>query len=138
MRPLHILLAEDNQADVWLVRQALEEHRIPHRLYVVKDGAEAIAYVARLGNPDDLPCPDILLLDLNLPKADGTEVLREFRQHPKCAHTPVIVVTSSSAARDLARIGELGISSYFQKPVDLDEFLRLGAVVKEVVAAASV
>jgi CheY-like chemotaxis protein len=131
---LHILLAEDNPADVLLVREALEEHHIPHRLHVVQDGEQAIHFVERMGQPDGTPCPDLLLLDLNLPKADGPQVLREFRRHPECAHTPVVVVSSSDAPQDRARVSPLGISRYFRKPPDLDAFLHLGAVVREVVA----
>lgn len=130
---MQILLAEDNIGDVLLVRQALAEHRIVHELHVVKDGAEALAWMAQMGTPGPVPCPDLVLLDLNLPKVDGAQVLSEFRQHPACARTPVIVVTSSDATRDRARLDSLAIARYFRKPVDLEAFLQLGAVVREVV-----
>jgi CheY-like chemotaxis protein len=130
---LNILLVEDNRGDVLLVRQALHEHQIRHELYVVQDGAEAIQFIARMGEPGEAPCPDLMLLDLNLPKAEGQQVLAAFRKHPACAHTPVIVVSSSDAPRDRARIGELGVARYFRKPSELEEFMKLGAVVKEVV-----
>ena len=133
MNPLNILLAEDNRGDVLLVRQALEEHDIEHQLYVVQDGAQAIEFVAQMGKPGGVPCPDVILLDLNLPKADGPEILTEFRKHPECTTTPVIVVTSSDAIKDRARAAELGISRYFKKPSEFDEFMKLGAVVREVV-----
>ena len=128
---LRILLAEDNLADVLLVQKALEEHRIPHELYVVRDGAEALAFLARMGQ-GQTPCPDVVLLDLNLPKVDGSAVLSAFRRHPQCVHTPVVVVTSSDAERDRARMAELGATRYFKKPTDLDAYLLLGAVVREV------
>ncbi len=128
-----ILLAEDNPGDVFLVQHALEEHGIEHELHVVTDGAEALAYLAQMGAAGSVPCPDLLLLDLNLPKVDGPQVLTEFRQHPECAQTPVIVVSSSNAERDRARITALGIARYFRKPTDLTAFLQLGAVVREVV-----
>lgn len=130
MRLLHVLLAEDNYGDVLLVRQALEEHQIKHELHVVSDGQQALDYVVRMGKPGEAPCPDMLLLDLNLPKADGPTVLEEFRKHPECAHMPVIVVTSSGAEKDRARMQALGISHYFQKSSEYDEFMQLGAVVK--------
>ncbi|MGI8746636.1 MAG: response regulator [Bryobacteraceae bacterium] len=130
---LHILLAEDNRGDILLVQQALEEHHIPHELHVVTDGEEALHFVTRMGKPGEAPCPDVLLLDLNLPKADGYQVLSEFRQHPECAHTPVIVVTSSDAPKDRAGMAALGIARYFRKPSELDAFMQLGAVVREVV-----
>ena len=85
-----------------------------------------------MGEPDGDPCPDIVLLDLNLPKVDGPEVLTEFRKHPECARTPVIVISSSDAHKDRERMAGLGISRYFRKPSDLDGFLRLGALVREV------
>ena len=131
---LHIFLAEDSQADVFLVRQALRKYDIGHELYVARDGEQALDFVTRMGKPGGMPCPDLILLDLNLPKADGPQVLSEFRQHPECAGTPVIVVTSSDAPKDRARVDRLGVNRYFLKPVDLDSFLQLGAVVREVVA----
>lgn len=136
MSPLKILLAEDNLGDVLLVRQALEEYNVAHELHVVRDGAEALRFVAQMGQPGGVPCPDVLLLDLNLPKVDGPEVLAEFRKHPRCARTPVVIITSSDAHKDRARMTELGIAHYFRKPSDLDAFLKLGAVVREVAAAS--
>lgn len=131
---LQILLAEDNRGDVLLVQQALAEHHVRYELHVVQDGEEALRYIAQMGKPGGAPCPDVLLLDLNLPKVEGQQVLTEFRKHPRCAQTPVIVVSSSDAPRDRARIGELGVSRYFRKPSDLDDFMKLGGVVREVVS----
>ena len=79
---LHILLAEDNFGDVLLVEQALTEHQIDHELHVVKDGDEALQFLDRMGEAGGPPCPDVLLLDLNLPKVEGPQVLQEFRKHP--------------------------------------------------------
>ena len=128
---LQILLAEDNDGDIFLVARALEEHAIVHELHVVKDGDEALSFVAEMGNDDGPPCPDVLLLDLNLPKVDGPQVLKQFRKHPACAQTPVIVVTSSDAPNDRERVKALGANAYFRKPSDLNEFMTLGALVKE-------
>lgn len=133
MRKIHVLLIEDNRADVLLITEALAEHAIPHQLHLAADGAEAIDFVARMGKPGEAPCPDILLLDLNLPKVDGADVLQEFRRHPQGVRTPVIVVSSSDAPRDRQNVGALGIAHYFKKPTDLEAFLRLGAIVKELV-----
>jgi CheY-like chemotaxis protein len=130
---LQILLAEDNEGDIILVEQALAEYEIVHRLHVVNDGAEALNFVAEMGTGDGPPYPDVLLLDLNLPKVDGQMVLEEFRKHPACAQTPVIIVTSSNAPKDRARVKDLGANAYFRKPSDLTEFMRLGALVKELV-----
>jgi chemotaxis family two-component system response regulator Rcp1 len=130
---LHILLAEDNAGDVLLVRQALQEHSIWYELQVVRDGEEALAAVAHLGEPGEPPSPDLGLLDLNLPKVDGPEVLSEFRKHPGCAHTPVVVISSSDARRDRDRMAEMGVNHYFRKPSNFDDFMQLGAVVRTVV-----
>ena len=89
----------------------------------------------RRGEYSDAPTPDLILLDLNLPKVDGPQVLSEFRKHPECANTPVIVVTSSDARTDRDRMAALGVTRYFRKPSDLDAFLKLGSVVKEIVEA---
>ena len=129
---IRILLAEDDAGDVLLVEQALDEHQIVYELFVVRDGAEALAFVANMGEPGHARCPDVVLLDLNLPKIDGPEVLRRFRKHPQCARTPVIVISSSDAPKDRTRMTELGIAHYFKKPSDFDEFLKLGGLVRDV------
>lgn len=130
---LQIVLAEDNNGDVILIREALKEHKVQHELHVVKDGVEAARYIQQAGQSQDVPCPDILLLDLNLPKKSGHELLELIRAHPCCAKTPVIIVTSSDAERDRKLAAELGATRYFRKPSDIDEFMRLGAIVREVV-----
>ena len=132
MRPVHILLAEDNPGDVLLVRESLREHHIEHELHVVHDGQAALDYFLRMGQPDQPPCPDLLLLDLNLPKGDGSVVLSDLRRHPDYAATPVIVVTSSDSTQDRQRMTELGISHYFRKPTDYEEYMQLGSIVRRV------
>lgn len=133
MKVLHILLAEDNRGDILLVREALQEHQIEHKLHIVEDGHKALEYVVRMGKLNEEPCPDVMLLDLNLPKADGPTVLSAFRKHPEGERTPVIVVTSSDSPKDRARMKELGISYYFRKPSDFTSYMQLGAVIKKVV-----
>ncbi|MEO8052615.1 MAG: response regulator [Acidobacteriota bacterium] len=128
---LHILLAEDNAGDVVLVEYALREHHIQYELRVVKDGAEAIGYISRIGIPDGVPCPDLMLLDLNLPKIDGAEVIKEFRKHPACTRTPVIVISSSDMQKDRAQTAAFAIACYFRKPSNLDDFLKLGGIVDD-------
>ena len=130
---IKILLAEDNQGDILLIKQALREHRILHELHLAKDGAEAIEYVSKMGSPGNPPCPDLMLLDLNLPKIEGPDVLREFRRHSSCRFTPVIVVTSSDTRKDRNRMADLGITHYFRKPSDLEDFMKLGEIVRQVV-----
>ena len=127
-KPLQILLAEDNRGDVFLIREALSKHNVAHELHVVCDGEEALRFIESIG--EGHPCPDVFLLDLNLPRVEGDEVLQSFRQHPQCARTPVIVVTSSDAPKDHERVARIGITSYFRKPTDLEDYMKLGEVVK--------
>jgi DNA-binding response OmpR family regulator len=129
---IHILLAEDNIGDVMLVKEALAAHHIESELHVVEDGQKALDFVATMGEPECSPCPDLMLLDMNLPKADGATVLAAFRKHHACNLTPVIIVTSSDTAKDRQNVSTLGISHYFRKPSDFDEFMELGAIIREV------
>jgi CheY-like chemotaxis protein len=131
---LRILLAEDNQGDVMLVREALREHSVDHELHVAQDGEEALTYVARMGKAGETLCPDLLLLDLNLPKCDGPTVLKALRRHPEGADIPVIVITSSDAAKDQARIANLGIKRHFRKPNNYEEFMQLGSIIRTIVS----
>ena len=130
MNPIRVLLAEDNPGDVQLVQEALLEHQINFELAVCSDGALALSYLETVGGETGVPCPDVFLLDLNLPKASGDQILKKFRTQSNCADTPVIIVTSSDAPRDRERATQLGAAHYFRKPADFDEFMTLGAVVK--------
>jgi CheY-like chemotaxis protein len=130
-KPLRIFLAEDNPGDVELVREALREHHIEHELTLARDGMAAKSYIERLAAAPDSPLPDLLLLDLNLPKAEGHELFSMFRANPRCTHTLVIVVTSSNAPRDRERAEALGAAHYFRKPSDLAAFLELGSVIRK-------
>jgi two-component system, chemotaxis family, response regulator Rcp1 len=112
MKVLNILLAEDNDADVYLVHEALRAHAVEYQLHLAIDGTEIEHYLQRLGNTPDAPCPDVFLLDLNLPKTDGHDVLNQFRAHPLCTTVPVVIVTSSDAPRDRKRAERLGANVY--------------------------
>ena len=128
-----ILVAEDNDADIILFQEALQHHQIEHQLHIAIDGQAALDFVARMGTTPDIPCPDVMLLDLNLPKVDGPTILKEFRKHPECQHTPVVVVTSSDAEKDRAKVAAYGATRYFRKPSDFEAFLELGAIIHEVI-----
>jgi CheY-like chemotaxis protein len=130
-----VLLVEDNSADVFLVEQAIEFHQVPVHLIVAQDGEEACQYFKRMEADPNIPCPDALLLDLNLPKKSGTEVLEDLRERSMCREMPVIVLTSSDAAADRQRAASLGASRYFRKPTSYREFLEIGAVLKEVLTS---
>ena len=129
--PSQIVLAEDNPADVGLVREALREHNIYHELRVISDGEEALAFIDRLNLDSKIPCPDVFLLDLHLPKHDGGEILRYFRSSERCGQTPVVVLTSSDSPWD-RQTADTAIH-YFQKPLTLGQFMQLGRIVKEVI-----
>ena len=130
--PVYIFLAEDNPGDVDLLEEALHEHNIEYKLFIARDGTEAKRFIDRMGKHPDSPCPDFILLDLNLPNASGFEIFSRFREHPLCTETPVIVVTSSDAPRDREQAAQLGAARYFRKPSDFEDFLKLGAVLREV------
>ena len=133
MKQLRILVAEDNRGDVVLIRRALQMHGLDHELHLVEDGEQAMRYLSSLNERDGATCPHVMLLDLNLPKVDGAEVLSAFRRNRWCEGMKVIVITSSDAPEDHARMADLQVDHYFKKPLDLDEFMELGALIGEVV-----
>jgi CheY-like chemotaxis protein len=132
-RAKYILLAEDNPADVQLVREALEDRSVDCGLHVVPDGAQAIAFLERIDGNSSLPCPSLLLLDLHLPKRNGEEILRCLRAGERCGQTPVVILTSSDSPRDMENATRHAALDYFRKPSSIDEYLRLGDIVKEII-----
>ena len=133
MKTLRILVAEDNRGDVLLIRKALQFHNIPHELHLVQDGAEAVGFISGMGKSEGAPCPDLVLLDLNLPKVDGPEVLEAFRKHPECVCRPVIVISSSDSLKDRERMASLDVAHYFKKPSGLDEYMKLGQIILDLI-----
>lgn len=137
-READILLVEDNPADVDLTRESLEEARILSNLHVAKDGVEAMAFLRREAPYEEAPRPDLILLDLNLPKKDGREVLEECKNDETLRKIPVVVLTSSEAESDIMRAYDLHANSYVVKPVGLDQFIdimeRIGGFWLRVVA----
>ena len=129
---LKVLLVEDNDGDVFLVHEALRTHGLEYEMDVLGDGLEVERYIERLIIAPDAVRPDVVLLDLNVPRADGHDILKTFRSLPACAEVPVIVLTSSDSTKDRKRAELLGATAYFRKPLDLDEFLSLGEIVKGV------
>ncbi|MGA2577504.1 MAG: response regulator [Bryobacteraceae bacterium] len=127
---LQILLVEDNPADANLVEEALSEARLEYRLSIVRDGMQAIELIDRLDADPAHPRPDIVLLDLNLPKVSGEEVLKRVRRSPWCGAAKVLIVSSSDAPADRERAMTLGATDYFRKPSDLDQFMELGPKIR--------
>ena len=127
MKVLRVLLIEDNPADVELTREALDQAGLAYTMEVASDFEQAREQIKRIADGEALP--DILLMDLNLPKGSGFELLKILQQHPERQKVPVIIVSSSNASRDRAQAAELGAAHYFRKPSDLDEFMKLGPLV---------
>ena len=121
--PIEILLVEDNPGDVRLTREALKEGKVYSNLHTVKDGVEAMEFLRRQGKYSGVPRPDIILLDLNLPKKDGREVLEEIKTDDALKRIPVVVLTTSKAEEDVLRTYNLHANCYVTKPVDLEKFM---------------
>lgn len=124
-RPIEILLVEDNPSDVRLTVEALKEGRVSNKLSVVKDGVEAMAFLRRTGKFKNARRPDLILLDLNLPKKDGREVLAEIKKDPKLKLIPVVILTTSKAEKDVLKTYKLHANCYIPKPVDLERFITV-------------
>jgi len=123
-RIVNVLLVEDDPGDVLMTREAFDEY-LHNRLDVVTDGAEALAYLRREAPYADVPRPDLILLDLNLPRRDGREVLQEVKDDPELRSIPVIVLTTSQAEEDVLRSYQLHANAYVTKPVDFERFLEV-------------
>ena len=124
-RAIEILLVEDNHIDVRLTREALREGKIDNELRVVQDGEEAVAYLRRRPPFADATRPDLILLDLNLPRMDGREVLAHIKEDPDLRRIPVVVLTTSRADEDILRSYDLHVNCYITKPVDMDQFIQV-------------
>ncbi len=120
-----ILLVEDNPADVRLTKEALKDAKMHHELHVVMDGVAAMDFLHRTGDYADAPHPDLILLDLNLPKKDGREVLEEIKMDPNLKRIPVVVLTTSRAEEDVIKSYNLHANCYVTKPVNLDQFAKI-------------
>ena len=121
--PIEILLVEDNLGDMRLTQEALKEGKVYNNLHWAKDGVEAIEFLNRRGKYESAPRPDIILLDLNLPRKDGREVLEEIKSDENLKQIPVVVLTTSKAEEDVARSYALHANCYVTKPVDLEKFI---------------
>ena len=123
--PIEILLVEDNPADVDLTRELLAEAKVHNTMHVIADGVEALAFLRRQGRHTGAPRPDLILLDLNLPRKNGREVLAEVKQDPDLRRIPVIVMSISKAEQDILMSYELHANCFVTKPVDLDRFVEV-------------
>jgi CheY-like chemotaxis protein len=124
-RAAEFLLVEDNPGDVRLTCEALTESKVKNNLSIVGDGMEAMAFLHREGKYADAPRPDVILLDLNLPKKNGLEVLAEIKADASLKRIPVVIITSSEAEQDVLRTYDLHVNCYVNKPVDLEQFIKV-------------
>jgi CheY-like chemotaxis protein len=121
--PIEVLLVEDDPGDVLLTKEAFADNKVNNNLNVVNDGEEAVAYLRRQGAHADARRPDLILLDLNLPRKDGREVLRDIKADPDLRAIPVVVLTTSEADEDILQSYDLHANAYVTKPVDFDRFI---------------
>jgi len=126
-----ILLVEDNPGDVRLTKEALKDAKVLNEIYVAKDGVEAMEFLHKQGSCAEAPTPDMILLDLNLPRKDGREVLAEIKKDPQLKHIPVIILTTSKAEEDIIRSYNLHANAYITKPVDLNRFVEIIRTLEE-------
>ncbi len=131
-RKIVVLLVEDNRTDVLMVEEAIELQGLAVELHVVEDGEKACEFLERADCSPGAVRPEVLLLDLNLPKRTGKEVLMRLRGSKTCPHIPVVIITSADVAREREELMRLGIARYFRKPANYDEFMQLGAVLQSV------
>ncbi|GAA2283299.1 response regulator [Nonomuraea roseoviolacea subsp. roseoviolacea] len=124
-RPIEVLLVEDDQGDILLTREAFEFNKLRNRLHVVNDGEQAMAFLRREERYRDAPRPDLVLLDLNLPRMDGMEVLREVKDDQDLRTIPVVILTTSEAEEDILQGYRLHANAYVAKPVDFEQFIRV-------------
>ena len=131
MRLIKILLVEDNPGDARLAKEALKDAKVRNNLHWVEDGVEAIAFLRREGKYTDAPRPDVILLDLNLPKKDGREVLAEVKEDGDLKRIPVVILTVSDAEEDIIKTYNLHANCYIRKPLDLDRFIEVVKSIEE-------
>lgn len=134
-RPPFVLLVEDSPADIYIVRESLKKHLKEIELRVLNDGEKAFSLIEATEADESAPSPALLILDLNLPKRSGQEVLQRIRQSTKLGNIPVVIFTSSDSPLDRAETNKLGATAYFRKPADLEEFMCIGKVVQSVLSA---
>ena len=123
LQPIEVLLVEDDPGDEMMTREAFEENRIGNRLHVARDGEEALDFLHQRGEHAQAPRVDLILLDLNLPKYDGRQVLEQIRSDPELTHTPVVILTTSSAEEDIMSSYKLHANAFVTKPVDVNRFI---------------
>jgi len=131
------LVVEDSKADLFLIKEAIAATELDAAVSIANDGHQAMEFIDKAGAGQGTPCPDLVLLDLNLPRKDGIEVLRHMRQSGTCRNALVLVVSSSDSTNDREAVKALGFDGYFRKPSVYAEFMKLGPIIRELLAPAS-
>jgi chemotaxis family two-component system response regulator Rcp1 len=131
VRSIEILMVEDNPGDVRLAQETLKDSKVCNTLHVAEDGVEALDFLHQRGRYAEAPRPDLILLDLNLPKKNGREVLEEIKQDPFLKTIPVVILTTSKAEEDVLRAYRLHANCYITKPVDLSQFIKIVRTIEE-------
>ncbi len=131
-----MLLVEDNPTDIFVIREVIKEVGLNLQLRIAGNGQDALIYLQELAKVEESSCPALVLLDLNLPKVAGIEVLRQLRHSSRCSRTPVIIVSSSTAETDRVAAEQLGTEVYFQKPKNLTEYMELAQIIKRLLRPA--
>ncbi len=121
--PIEVLLVEDDPGDVLMTQEAFADYKIANNLNVVNNGEDAIAYIRKQGRFADVATPDLVLLDLNLPRRNGREVLRDIKEDPELSHIPIVILTTSALEEDVLASYRLHANAYVRKPVDFDQFV---------------
>jgi chemotaxis family two-component system response regulator Rcp1 len=130
-KPIEILLVEDNAGDVRLAQEAFKESKVRNSLFVIEDGVEAMAFLRRQGKYAQAPRPDLILLDLNLPRKDGREVLAEIKADDNLKRIPVVMLTISKAEEDILKAYNLHVNCYITKPIDLEQFMEVVKTIED-------
>ncbi|MBI3398381.1 MAG: response regulator [Deltaproteobacteria bacterium] len=130
-RMIEILMVEDSPADIRLTKEAFKDAKMLNNVHVVSDGEEAMAFLQHIGKHANAPRPDLILLDLNVPKKDGREVLAEIKKDPDLKRIPVVILTTSDDEKDVLKAYNLHVNAYIKKPVDLEQFMRIVEAVEE-------
>ncbi|MBI5642921.1 MAG: response regulator [Deltaproteobacteria bacterium] len=129
--PIEILMVEDNPSDVRLTVEAFKDAKVYNNMSVAENGEEAMSFLRREGKYADSPRPDLILLDLNLPKKNGREVLAEIKQDPSLKRIPVVILTTSDDEQDILKAYDLHVNAYIRKPVDLEQFIKIVEAVED-------
>jgi chemotaxis family two-component system response regulator Rcp1 len=130
-RPWQILIAEDNKSDVFLIQRALKKSGVEAQVHIADDGEKVVRFVEQVDADPTAPCPDIILLDINMPRYKGGDILRRLRASSRCKDALVLIVTSSNSIRDREEMDALGANGYFRKPSEFSEFMVLGQMVRD-------